>query len=112
MHKYVQTEITANNFYYNNKIIDCPAIAPCKIKITPSGMQHLRMKNKNHRRTVKETYIRYKCFVNIKEVLNHMSYYQEYKQETRKVKEKKHGQMIDVSKVVEYIAFVAIVKIA
>lgn len=105
-----RAENKANFFYKKNKSIVCPALK-WKIKITPNWMEHLRKKDKKHYRSMEDTYIRYKCLLYIKEVLNNMFYYQEYRASIKRVKVRKQRKNSYENKMTEYIWFTAIVKV-
>jgi len=75
------------------------------------SLYYKRFFYKNHHRDTQQIYVRYKCFLNIKDVLSKMHYYQEYKIEVREINERKNGKNIIVKKMVIYIAFIAIVKV-
>jgi hypothetical protein len=107
--KFEKAELKANQFYEKNRTISCPVLGD--IKLTPAGMEHIRKKNKTIPRSLKEIYVRYKCFLNIKEVLTKMHYYQEYTVLTKDREERKNGKNVIVKKMVTYIAFIAIVKV-
>lgn len=107
--QFEKAEIKANQFYEKNRTISCPALGD--IKLTPAGMEHIRKKNKKHYRDDKQIYVRYKCFLNIKDVLNKMHYYQEYTVLARDIEERKNGKNVITKKMVTYIAFIAIVKV-
>jgi hypothetical protein len=107
--KFEKAELKANQFYEKNRTISCPVLGD--IKLTPAGMEHIRKKNKTTPRSLKEIYVRYKCFLNIKEVLTKMHYYQEYTVLTKDREERKNGKNVIVKKMVTYIAFIAIVKV-
>lgn len=107
--KFQKAETAARKFYEKNKIIKCPALG--NIKVTPESMEHLKYKDKNHHRTIGDSYTRYRCFLSIKDILNNMHYYQEYKVDTKHFPERKNGKTVKVKRIVELMAFIAIVKI-
>ena len=59
---YQEIKDKAVKYFKENKVIASPSF--WEIKITPEGFNHIEWKNKNHKRPIKEAYIRYLCFLN------------------------------------------------
>ena len=97
----------AVELFRKNKKISSPAFS--EIRITPEWFEHIEWKNKNHKRPIREAYVRYICFLHLIYILNHSKLYQEFREDTGKVIVKKQGKKILVNKIVYFYGFIAIV---
>lgn len=101
-------KIRALEFYKKNKIIKSPIF--WIIKITNNWFNHIEWKDKNHQRDYNEAFTRYICFFHIKYILENLHLYQEYRNNSEKLKiktwKKKYKNIIEN---VDYYWFVAIV---
>ena len=105
--QYYNIKQKAIKFYKNNRIIFNPKF--WEIKIDLKWFQHLEWKRKNHKRTKKEAYIRYLCFLQIKFILNKLWLYQEFREEEREKEIKRKWKKIKEKKIVYTYWFVWIV---
>ncbi len=94
-------------FFKDNRKIKSPAF--WEIKITPEWFNYIELKNKNHKRGVKEAYIRYLCFLHLDYILSNLKLYQEFRECFQEFKIKKKGKTIIDRKIVCLYWFVAIV---
>lgn len=105
--KYQNIKDKAINYFKNNKNINSPSF--WEIKITPEWFNHIEWKNKNHKRPMKESYIRYLCFLHTDYILKNSKLYQEYREEIQKFEIKRKWKKKIENKVVLLYWFVAIV---
>lgn len=80
-----------------------------EVIITPEWFNHIEWKNKNHKRPLKESYIRYLCFLHTAYILNNLKLYQEFREEFQDFVLKRKWKNIKERKIVELFWFVAIV---
>ena len=97
----------ASELYERNKKIR--SMAFWEVRLTPNGFRHIEWKNQNHKRTPRESYVRYLCFLNIVHILNNSKLYQEYREWSELVEIKRHGKKVKERKIVHYYGFTAIV---
>lgn len=97
----------ALNLFLKNKIIFSPAF--WKIKITPEWFNHIEWKSKNHKRSTKESYIRYLCFLHIKYILENSKLYQEFREEFQIFDLRRNSKIFKEKKIVCLYGFVAVV---
>lgn len=100
-------KLKAVEIFQQNKKITSPAF--WEIRITPEGFGHIEWKNKNHKRPIRESYVRYLCFTHIVHILNHSKLYQEFRETLQTVEIKKKGKKNRENKIVHFYGFVAIV---
>ncbi len=104
---YEKVKEKAINLFKKNKIIDSPSF--WEIKISPEWFNHIEWKSKNHKRPMKESYIRYICFLHTIYILNNSQLYQEFREEMQEFQLKRWWKIIKDKKIVTLYWFVAIV---
>jgi len=97
----------ALSFFKNNKKIISPAF--WEIKITPEWFNHIEWKNKNHKRSPTESYVRYLCFLHLDYILSNSKLYQEFRESFQEFELKRKNKKIKEKKIVCLYWFVAIV---
>lgn len=97
----------AINIYQGNKKISCPIFG--EVRLTPEWFEHIEWKKKNHKRNPDDAFVRYVCFIHVKDILEKSHYYQEYRETSEIIKVKRNGKIISEQKIVRYFAFVAVV---
>ncbi len=107
LEKYNKMKEKAVEYFKQNRTITSPAF--WEIKITPEWFNHIEWKNKNHKRPIKEVYIRYLCFLNTEYILNNSKLYQEFREEMQTFDIKRKNKKIKEKKIVNLYWFVAIV---
>lgn len=94
-------------FFKKNKKIKSPSF--WEIKITPEWFNHIEWKNKNHKRPLKESYIRYKCFLHLDYILSNSKLYQEFREYMQEFEIKRKWKKKREKKLVSLYGFVAVV---
>lgn len=97
----------AVDFMKKNRKIKSPAF--WEIKITPEWFNHIEWKNKNHKRSIQESYIRYLCFLHTNYILSNSKLYQEYREFMQDVEIKIKWKKKKQKKIVYVYWFVAVV---
>lgn len=105
--KYSQMKEKAVEYFKNHRKISSPIF--WEIKITPEWFNHIEWKSKNHKRPMKEAYIRLLCFLNTEHILNNSKLYQEFREEMQHFNIKRKNKKINEKKIVHLFWFVAIV---
>ena len=98
---YEKIKNEALDIFKKNKKVKSPSFWWIEIKITPSWFNHLEWKKENHKRGIKEAFMRYLCFKHIKYILNNLKLYQEYKEELKEFYIKKKWKKVKIKKIVE-----------
>lgn len=93
-------------FQQNKKIV---SLAFGEIRLTPEGFNHIEWKNKNHKRSQREAFVRYLCFAHIVHILGNSRLYQEFREDSQSVQVKAKWTKKYENKIVRYYGFVAIV---
>ena len=78
-------------------------------KSTPEWFNHSEWKNKNHKRTMEESFVRYLCFFHLEHILSNSKLYQEFRECFQDFEVKKNWKKVKQRKIVELYWFVAIV---
>ncbi len=105
--KYNEIKLKAIDYFKNNRKI----LSPCfwEIKITPEWFNHIEWKSKNHKRPIKEAYIRYLCFLSTTYILNNLKLYQEFREEFQFFEIKRNNKKVTEKKIVCLYWFIAII---
>ena len=97
----------AIDYMWKHKKINSPAF--WEIRITPEWFNHIERKNKNHKRSMQESYVRYLCFLHIEYILSNSKLYQEFREYLEKIDIKRAWKFIKENKMANLYWFVAIV---
>lgn len=105
--KYDELKQKAVNYFKKHRKISSPSF--WEIKITPEWFNHIEWKNKNHKRTMEESFVRYLCFFHLEYILNNSKLYQEYRECFQEIETKKNWKKIKQRMIIQLYWFVAIV---
>ncbi len=105
--EYNKLKQKAIKYFTKHRKVNSPAF--WEIKITPEWFNHIEWKNKNHKRTIEESFIRYLCFFHLDYILSNSKLYQEFREWIQDFEVKKNWKMVKEKKIVRLYWFVAIV---
>jgi hypothetical protein len=80
-----------------------------EIKIDTNWFKHIEWDSQNHKRPLKEAYIRYLCFLNFDYIIENSNLYQEYRETYEMIEVKWKKKRFKVNKLIKYYWLVAIV---
>ncbi len=107
MEHFNRVKQVAIEIFQQNKRIVSPAL--WKIRLTPEWFNHIEWKNKNHKHSLREAFVRYLCFAHIVHILSNSKLYQEFREDAQIVPIKVNWSRRQENKIVRYYGFVAIV---
>lgn len=100
----------AANFYKSIGRMRCPALNNEYIHFTSEGFNHLIYKNKRRERDRSVQIMKFKLLSKVKILVGTSSTYQEYDEGLKEVRVKTKKKIVNVTRVVKYWGFVAIIK--
>jgi hypothetical protein len=97
---YEKARTNAVSAFQKNRKVANPIFGT--IKITPEGFEHLEWKNRNHKRPMREAFVRLICFMDVPYILQRSHIYQEYRETCEEIQVKKNGRILKERKIVRY----------
>lgn len=110
LEEYNSIRNNSQNFYNQKQCVRCPALNNEMINFTSEGFNHLIYKNDRNERDKSVQIMKLKLLPRAVEIIGLSTTYQEYDENIKDIRKKKHKKIVYESAVVKYWGLIAIIR--
>jgi hypothetical protein len=110
LEEYQSIRNSTQNFYNQKQYIRCPALNNEMVHFTSEGFNHLVYKNDRNERDKGIQIMKFKLLPRAVEIIGLSTTYQEYDENIKDIRKKKHKKIVCESAVVKYWGLVAVIR--